>query len=74
MVAIRAELGDQLTQPVRWRESVQAMLAEGFSSFIEVGAGDVLTKLLKRIDRSGSGVAVHDPASLQALAESLTGA
>lgn len=71
--AIRAELGDQLTQPVRWRESVQAMLDAGLRVFVEMGAGDVLTKLLKRIDRSAPGVGVYDAASLQAFADRTAG-
>ncbi len=49
---IRQALGRQLTSPVRWSESVQWMIAQGTSRFVEVGPGDVLTGLLRRIDRS----------------------
>ncbi len=50
--AIRAELGAQLTSPVRWTESAQYMLAQGVTTFIELGPKDVLSGLLKRIDRN----------------------
>jgi [acyl-carrier-protein] S-malonyltransferase len=50
--ALRAALARQLTSPVRWTESVQWMIAHGAERFIEVGPGDVLTGLLRRIDRS----------------------
>jgi len=48
--AIRAELGAQLINPVRWRESMQAMIADGAQVFVEIGPKDVLTGLLRRID------------------------
>jgi [acyl-carrier-protein] S-malonyltransferase len=64
---IRAELGQQLTSSVRWTESVQAMIAAGVTEFIELGAKDVLTGLLRRIDANASGMAVYDTATLTAL-------
>jgi [acyl-carrier-protein] S-malonyltransferase len=57
-------LSAQLTGPVRWRESISAMIADGAQTFIEIGPGDVLTGLLRRIDRSKRGYAVN---SVQAL-------
>jgi [acyl-carrier-protein] S-malonyltransferase len=57
--AIRDELSKQLTSSVRWTESVQAMIAAGAQQFLELGPKDVLTSLLKRIDRSKSGAAVN---------------
>lgn len=50
VAAIRAELSAQLTSPVRWRESMQAMIADGAEQFVEIGPKDVLTGLMKRID------------------------
>lgn len=47
---IRAELTAQLTGPVRWTESIQYLLREGVDTFVEVGPGDVLLSLVKRID------------------------
>ncbi len=64
---IRQELCEQLTQPVRWTESVQAMIAAGAETFIEIGPRDVLTGLLKRIDRSKTGIALNSVAALNAL-------
>lgn len=49
--AIRDELDRQLTQSVRWTESVQAMSAAGVETFVELGPGDVLCGLIKRINR-----------------------
>ncbi len=63
--AIRQELNNQLTQSVRWTESVQAMSGAGVEQFIEIGSKDVLTGLLRRIDRSKSGVALNGLDALQ---------
>ncbi|MCB0046382.1 MAG: ACP S-malonyltransferase [Caldilineaceae bacterium] len=65
--AIRAELTAQLTGQVRWTESMQLALAEGVTRFAEIGAGDVLTGLIKRIDRKTTRLAVHDVAGVEAL-------
>lgn len=48
---IRAELTAQLTGPVRWTESIGFLAAAGVNSFVEVGPGDVLLSLVKRIHR-----------------------
>ncbi len=48
---IRDALERQLTSPVRWTESMQWMLAQGVTRFVEVGPKEVLTGLVKRIDR-----------------------
>ena len=47
--AIRQNLIAQLTAPVRWTQSVEAMVADGASRFIEIGPGNVLQGLVKRI-------------------------
>lgn len=57
----------QLASNVRWTESVQAMIAAGMTRFIECGSGEVLTGLLKRIDKGVTGAACQDLASLAAL-------
>lgn len=68
--AVRAELDAQLTQSVRWTESVRRMIADGASHFLELGPKDVLTGLLKRIDSSKSGVALNSAKAIQDFAES----
>jgi [acyl-carrier-protein] S-malonyltransferase len=63
--AVRHELEVQLTHSVRWTESVQAMIQAGAEAFVELGPGDVLTGLLKRIDRSKTGLSLNNAQSLQ---------
>jgi [acyl-carrier-protein] S-malonyltransferase len=58
--AIREELVQQLTSPVRWVESVQYMIGQGVAEFVEVGPKDVLTKLMRRIDKSVQAMSVGD--------------
>lgn len=48
---IRAELKYQLTSPVQWTGSMNYLLKQGVDTFVEVGPGDVLLGLMKRIDR-----------------------
>jgi [acyl-carrier-protein] S-malonyltransferase len=48
---IQRHLMEQLTAPVRWNQSVQAMIADGAETFLEVGPGTVLQNLVKKIDR-----------------------
>lgn len=49
---IKKNLISQLTAPVKWTQSVQQMIADGATSFTEVGPGKVLQGLLRKIDRS----------------------
>ena len=49
---IKANLVAQLTAPVRWTQSVQNMVADGADEFIELGPGNVLQGLVKKIDRN----------------------
>jgi [acyl-carrier-protein] S-malonyltransferase len=64
---VKAALRRQITGKVRWRESVEAMLALGVDTFVEVGPGKVLSGLVQRCTR-GQPVKilnVEDPASLE---------
>jgi len=61
----REGLYQQVPNPVRWTESIRALAAAGATSFIEVGAGSVLTGLLRAIDPSLSGVKFGDPADME---------
>jgi [acyl-carrier-protein] S-malonyltransferase len=66
---IRKELVEQLTSTVRWVESVQYMIAQGVTTFVEVGPKNVLTGLVRRIDESMRTVNVEDVASTEAFVE-----
>ncbi|HEX9164217.1 MAG TPA: ACP S-malonyltransferase [Thermoanaerobaculia bacterium] len=64
--AVRNALIRQVASPVRWVESVQKMIAMGVRHFVEIGPGNVLTGLIKRIDSSVELVNVSDAATLEA--------
>ncbi len=49
---IKKNLMAQLTAPVKWTQSIQEMITDGGSEFIEVGPGKVLQGLMRKIDRS----------------------
>jgi len=65
---IRQALKEQLFKPVRWAETVRAMLAGGADTFIECGPGKVLTSLNRRIERKPElkMLALEDTASIAA--------
>ncbi len=65
---IRAELVAQLTSPVRWIESVEYMAAQGITRFVEIGPKDVLTGLVRRIDKNVGALACGTAQAVQALA------
>ncbi len=64
---IRDELAGQLTWPVRWTASVQWMIEQGVTRFIEIGPKDVLTKLVGRIAEGVEAVSVGNVAGVQGL-------
>jgi len=68
---IRALLVRQVTSTVRWRECVLALRAAGVDTQVEIGAGKVLTGLLKRIDRDMAGISVQGPAEIEAFLKTL---
>ena len=70
---IRDLLVRQVTSPVRWSESMQWLVAQGFTRFIELGPGSVLSGLLKRINKDVEMLSVSDCASLDATAAKLKG-
>jgi [acyl-carrier-protein] S-malonyltransferase len=57
---VRAELSRQIECPVNWTGSVRAMIAAGTSTFLELGPGNVLAGLIKRIDREARTLSVAD--------------
>ncbi len=63
---IRRRLIEQVTGTVRWRESVAYMAGQGVTRFLEIGAGKVLSGLVKRIADGAVGVAVGGPNDIAA--------
>jgi [acyl-carrier-protein] S-malonyltransferase len=68
---IRGLLVKQVTGTVRWRECVAAMVAAGCNRFAEVGAGKVLTGLMKRNAPEATALAINNPADIEAFLKSL---
>jgi [acyl-carrier-protein] S-malonyltransferase len=64
---IRWRLVEQVTRTVRWRESITYMAGHGVTKFYEIGAGKVLTGLVKRIVEGATGVSVGTPADIAAV-------
>jgi len=68
---IRADLQAQLNSRVRWTESITWMREQGIDTFIELGSGDVLTGLVKRIDRNTTRFSLGKPGDLDRLVEEI---
>src|SRR6185437_2977715 len=68
---IRRRLIEQVTGTVRWRESVAYMAANGVTRFFEIGAGKVLSGLVKRIADGAVGVSVGGPGDIAAAKDAL---
>jgi len=59
---VRAELVDHLLRPVQWTRSILEMVREGSTTFLEIGPGQVLTGLIRRIDQRVRVLALDDQA------------
>ncbi len=68
---IRDLLVAQVTGTVRWRESILFMKEQGVDSVVELGAGKVLSGLVKRIDKEMTGQSIGSPADIEAFLKSL---
>ena len=68
---IKELLVQQVTAMVRWRESVLYLRQQDVDNLVEVGAGKVLTTMLKRIDKDISGQAINGPEDIEAFLKSL---
>ena len=64
--AARTALVRQVSRPVRWQQSVERMLADGVSLFVEIGSGKVLNTMIKRIPGEAERVNVQAPADVEA--------
>jgi [acyl-carrier-protein] S-malonyltransferase len=71
---IRRRLVEQVTGTVRWRESVVYMAAHGVTRFLEIGAGKVLSGLVKRIADGAVGVSVGGPNDIAGAKDALAAA
>lgn len=68
---IRDLLVKQVTATVRWQDCVRTMADLGVTSFIELGAGKVLSGLIKRIAPDATGISASTPAEIEAVLKSL---
>ena len=71
---IRRRLVEQVTGTVRWRESVAYMASHGVTRFFEIGAGKVLSGLVKRIADGAVGIPVGGPNDINAAKDALAAA
>jgi [acyl-carrier-protein] S-malonyltransferase len=70
---IRTALNAQMTSAVRWEESIRRAVAMGVDTLIEVGPGNVLSGLARRIDRSLTVYTVNDPTTAATTLAALKG-
>jgi [acyl-carrier-protein] S-malonyltransferase len=65
-------LVDQLTAPVRFTQSASELMRGGVKTFVEVGPGNVLSGLVKRIDRGAKAISVSNLSQLDKLRDTLS--
>jgi [acyl-carrier-protein] S-malonyltransferase len=65
--AVKTELINQLTNPVQWQKSIEYMVAQGVTTFIEIGPGKVLTGLIRRINKDVTTRNIGDLTAVQSL-------
>jgi [acyl-carrier-protein] S-malonyltransferase len=65
-------LDAQLTSPVRWRQTIERMVADGITTFVELGPGSTLTGIAKRIAPDGTARAAAAPSDLDTIVEIAT--
>ncbi len=71
--AVRKELIDQLTNPVQWQRTIEYMLDNGVTTFIEIGPGRVLTGLIRRINKEATTINIGDLAAVEGLGKPAAG-
>ncbi|MBF0613608.1 MAG: ACP S-malonyltransferase [Magnetococcales bacterium] len=67
--AIRTSLVEQITAPVRWEASMQCLLNLGVDTFVELGTGQVLAGMMKRIDKNARMLTINTPADIEKLVQ-----
>jgi [acyl-carrier-protein] S-malonyltransferase len=68
---LRLELAEQIESPVQWTRSIEYLVGEGVQAFVEIGAGQVLSGLIKRIAKGIPVISVATAADLSPAAEQL---
>jgi [acyl-carrier-protein] S-malonyltransferase len=68
---ISAKLVEQVCASVLWEASMRALLAQGYTRFIELGPGAALSGFMKRIDKSATMLNIADAASLDVTVKTL---
>ncbi|MEC3756404.1 ACP S-malonyltransferase [Bacillus halotolerans] len=68
---IKEKLIEQLYSPVRFEETVNKLIAEGVTTFIEIGTGKVLSGLVKKVNRRLKTIAVSDPETIELAIQTL---
>ena len=71
--AARENLVQQLCAPVRWQQSMERLVKDGYQRFVEVGPKKVLRGLMRQIDRSAEVHNVEDPESLEIFLKTVKG-
>jgi len=69
---IRETLENQVTGSVRWVECIEALIAEGHTTFIELGPGKLIAGMMKRINKEATVISIEDVESLDAAVEALS--
>lgn len=62
---VKSTLENQMKSPVRWQETIENMIKDGFTDFIEVGAGKTLSGLIKKISKDVNVYSVEDKETLE---------
>ncbi len=68
-----ALLSSQLTSPVRWKQTLHQLDAAGFTTFVEVGPGSVLTGMAKRTIKEATTFAINSPDDIDSFLELISG-
>ncbi|AKE23485.1 MULTISPECIES: ACP S-malonyltransferase [Bacillus] len=68
---VKEKLIEQLYSPVRFEESINKLIAEGVTTFIEIGPGKVLSGLVKKVNRRLKTIAVSDPETIELAIQTL---
>ena len=72
-MAARESLIRQMYKSVQWETSMRKLIEQGVTTFVEIGPGKVLTGLLKRIEKTATGVNVSDVKNIESVVQTLKG-